>query len=79
MDQRGIETDQKALTTQLWQMITMLKQVMAAPLKISSKMSRVEDTVRRYDSVIATQTQKLKQGNTISRCAYMVGWSPAWF
>ena len=55
MDQRGIDTDQRALTTQLWQMVKMLKQVMAAPLKISSKMSRVEDTVRRYDSVIATQ------------------------
>ena len=31
---------------------------MAAPLKISSKMSRVEDTVRRYDSVIL-KPQKL--------------------
>ena len=32
--------------------LTKCWQVMAAPLKISSKMSRVEDTVRRYDSVI---------------------------
>ena len=33
---------------------------MAAPLKISSKMSRVEDTVRRYDSVILKPQKLLK-------------------
>ena len=43
---------------------------MAAPLKISSKMSRLEDTVRRYDSVILTQRLRQNQSSVNQVCLH---------